>query len=734
MTNFHNPYNFVPALPRESDELGDSELAKQLSDSSPSGHDTYSDNHWSGRIVVKLKTKTPLLIPAALKPGDENRGHKTYDLRTLIDQPYLPPTSIKGMLRAAYEAVTNSRLSVFVGHNERLAYRSAASGANDFYPAIVGKRKDGKKGLIILEGNGILGGVGRLPRYQKNPNPGARDKGENLAGLRYEGTEQLPMYRDKVWVRLNPDNRYENELPREIRDQLPGEELLNNVVTRIKLRETGAPPPAGGDWRKGLVYITGANIDGKIYERIFLEPEDTEKKFSIPINENLEKMWEELIKNYQETHTKDIKKRSNLEVPRLPQDYLGREPGKTAYSRHVYTPKSEQLNVGTMCYVQLKDETDLTSALPSDVVAILPVTISRRLYELHPKSLLDSSLHPATVIEKLSPADRVFGWARQNDKDKKLTEDKIGSYKGQLRIHSVQCTSPDPILSFGRSGFPLAILGQPKPQQTRFYAAKNRQGGAFDDGTAKNRGYKGELQGLRGRKVYPHHRDLADEHWENPEQDRTQRTINGHYQEYRRPASSKERDDQNRSIRAWVKPHKEFTFNVDVVNLSDVELGGLLYLLDLPAEHYHRLGGGKPFGFGSVSLELDKSKTDLRKGGDWQKFYCSLMPSQSVKNSDWDEIVGKFKEAVATRYKKSFGQVPFIAAFEKSAAGYSGPVHYPRVTEQPRPEGESFKWFVQNEQGIPGNRHHNIPRRNGMRLSLPDLVSDTALPLNPTQL
>ncbi|NJM47654.1 MAG: hypothetical protein HC860_17045 [Alkalinema sp. RU_4_3] len=116
MTSFHNPYNFVPALPRgTSGELGDRE---------PVGHHAYLCNYWSGSISIKLKTKTPLLISDTLKPGDEaDNGHKTYDLRMIDGKPYLSPTSIKGMLRAAYEAVTNSRLSVFVGHDDRLAYR-----------------------------------------------------------------------------------------------------------------------------------------------------------------------------------------------------------------------------------------------------------------------------------------------------------------------------------------------------------------------------------------------------------------------------------------------------------------------------------------------------------------------------------------------------------------------------------------------------------------------------------
>jgi CRISPR-associated protein (TIGR03986 family) len=719
MANFHNPYNFVPALPRDS-------VTGYLGDCQPVGHQAYMDDRWSGTIAVKLTTKTPLLIPDAAVSEDKN-GHKTYGLRMLGDKPDLPLTSVKGMLRSAYEAVTNSRLSVFVKHDERLAYRSPASGSNNFYPAIVAQRKDGSKILRILEGEGLLGRVGRLPRYRKSPGANEWDKGESEFGLCYEGTTALPLYRDAVWVRLNPGHQYETDIPTKIRDQLSKKPLLDNVVTRIKKREKDSLPPGDGDWRKGWVYITGANINGKIYERVFLEPEEGRAP-TVRVDDRLERLWTELITDYQEQkqHKKDITNRSLQNPPRSAQDYLGKEPGKTAYSRHIYTSKAKHLTKGTLCYVQLQDDHDMEHLSPRDVVALLPVTISRRLYDTSPASLLDRSLHPANSMTELSPSDRVFGWVRQNGQGVK-TQDATGAYKGQLRLHGMECVSADPVQSFGDEGFPLAILGQPKPQQARFYAAKNKKGEALEQRVSKEEGYQEESQGLRGRKVYPHHQNLPDGHWDHPERDRTQQDNKGHYQEYRRPQKSgkEQRDDQNRSIKAWVKPDREFRFKIDVENLSDVELGALLYLLSLPPDHYHRLGGGKPLGFGSVRLEWDADQTDLRRGKDWRCFYSSLLAIQDAdpksKLADLDGAIAAYREAVSTSYRSRFEKVSFIAAFEKSTLGYGKPVHYPRTTLEPKPDGESFKWFVDNEA-----------TPHGEKLSLPDLTSDRTLPINPT--
>lgn len=663
--DFHNPYNFVPALPRN--------IEGELGDRNPRCHGCYLDNHWSGRISVTLTTVTPLLIPdAANARGTE---HKIYPIRLDADgKPYLAPTSIKGMLRSAYETVTNSRLSVFVKHEDRLAFRMSTK--NDLIPARV-ECKNNKLVLRLMEAPGLLGNTARLLRYQKSSN--LRDKGESREAVKYDQSNELPQHGDEVWVRLN-----------------------KGIVTRI--RKWDASYPGEGEWLKGWVLVTGANINGKKYERVFIERNDNE---IITITDEIKSLWQELIKNYQETHIKDLENRRKNN--QSPQDYLGATPGKTAWSRHIYDNTELELKEGTLCYVELKN---------NKVTDLFPVSISRRLYNVSPESILDNNLKPATEIKFLSPADRVFGWVNQNGQ---------GSYKGNLRINSVECNSDDAIKSFGDDGFPLAILGEPKPQQARFYIAKDKEGTPLDKGIPKEDTYQSD-HGLRGRKVYPHHNNLPVQHWHNPIDDRKQEAQEGHFQEYRRRKNSKnvERDDQNRSIKAWVKPNTTFSFNIDVTNLSDVELGALLWLLSLPENHYHRLGGGKPLGFGSVKLTINWDETDLRKGENWREFYSSLISSSNLSRREAEASIEIFKNAVNEIYGngKSFEEVRFIQAFCCGCQGFNDnkPVHYPRTTTIPNPDGEGFDWFVKNER---------TGKSGGLKVPLPELWQETGLPLLP---
>jgi len=166
-----------------------------------------------------------------------------------------------------------------------------------------------------------------------------------------------------------------------------------------------------------------------------------------------------------------------------------------------------------------------------------------------------------------------------------------------------------------------------------------------------------------------------------------------------------------------VKPETKFQFEIDVINLSPIELGALLWLLSSPDVHYHRLGGAKPLGFGSVWLNVDWEKTDLRIGKDWAEFYKSLIPT-SLKIGNGVSCIDDFKKAVIQTYGTGnrFEQIRFIAAFCNSSKGFDNAViHYPRVTPHPTPEGEAFEWFVRNEQ--------DTREEIALKLALPDLAA-----------
>ncbi len=697
--DFHNPYNFVPAPPRNTSD-------PELGDQRPVDQDAFMGDRYTGSIRVRMTAKTPLLVPDTDRAQESPNGHKTFPLLLDADgRPLVPASSVRGMLRTAYEAVTNSRFGRFSRdqHGDRLAFRMDARDGLRLIPARV---QNGQ--IRLLTGTSQVGNDGRptgpmyaawLPRY-RNGRP------DSNAVTYADGT--LPQHGDEVVCRVEQESHRSNR-------------FSFWRVREIAKVGDGSSWSGGGPKVKtirGWVCVTNANINRKHDERVFfVDGAAVLGPFSV--TDRHRSMWRELIQNYQSIHVEDLRKRRARH--QRPDQYLGSEPGQTAWSRHVYTEADRELTDGTLCYVRLNTD-------QSDVEAIFPVMIARELYGVSPWDLLDESLRPAAAIDQLSPADRVFGWVNVDaDTGSRLKGERVAA-RGLLRVSPVRCESSiaDALESFAAPGIPLAILSAPKLQQGRFYVARSQNGEAQEDGLSKiDAGYS-PGKGLRGRKVYPHQRNLPDGHWQGPMQDRTQQAHGApaHYQEYRRPGKNgqEQRDDQNRSILGWVKPRARFSFDLHVLNLSQVELGALLWLLALPDDHFFRFGGGKPLGFGSVRLEIESC--DLRTGNELRDRYGAWQDA-GTPSDPREFVMEAFRQALARAYPTpsgSFDHVPFIRAFLRACRGYEDnlPVRYPRATENgqpgpPSPDGESFKWFVANEQ-------------DGERFALSDLAGDRGLP------
>jgi hypothetical protein len=162
---------------------------------------------------------------------------------------------------------------------------------------------------------------------------------------------------------------------------------------------------------------------------------------------------------------------------------------------------------------------------------------------------------------------------------------------------------------------------------------------------------------------------------------------------------------QTRWIRSWVRAGVVFRTTIRFTNLSASELGALLGLLTLGAGEVHRLGMGKPLGFGSVRLSTDLGDCEIASGAGMRELYVD-------GETEWltaDRLEG-FVRSVAD------GSASW-SIWTKLARGYDVPVHYPRTTpREQQPEG--FTWFVQNERGS--------------KLGLPDVTGGSQqLPYSP---
>ncbi len=723
LREFHNPYNFVPAVPR--DRLDG--VTNDLGDKPPAGHDRFRAELLSGCLHVQMTVKTPLLLPDTSRVDVINE-HKTFPVREdSRGKPVINPTSIKGMLRSAYETVTNSRFSVFQNHDERLAFRMESIEGAMSVPARI---EDGK--IVLYTGASEISDKGK---------PLNESGGESNAIL------------CAAWLPMNQTQRHGTKLAAWL-EKIQHINRRNNRdfkfwrVRAIASTEAdlGTEPSPSRDTRsseslgvfiktQGFVCNTGNNISNKHDERFFFihgrdETEVIKANFD---QEKHRETWDRLIKDYRQEHSE-----KNGELKAAPK--AERQGQSVEWSRHVQRTgfnetakdaklKAEDLANSPLCYARVAKENDSWI-----VEELYPVAISRRLHRVAPDMLLPRNLHPANDIEELSPADRVFGWVRQGNRGSRQS-----AYRGQVRIGVIDCESADAIEKFDENGLPLQILGQPKPQQGRFYVAESQKKAEAQTERRNNEyaGYR-DGRGLRGRKVYPHHKlpsEIETAYWDKPHIQRAAPLLNKYFQEFRRPDGANQRDNQNRSVSGWVKPSTLFKFDIHFTNLSHVELGALIWLLDLPEEHFHRLGGGKPLGFGSVALTLHES--EILKGEELKKRYFALDNQDLVvqpRTTETDTCLKAF-EAAMNAYPGENGP-RILRSFLASAKGFEKPIHYPRArrykedwrTKQkewinpddmplpPHEEGLAYEWFVENSK--PENR-----------LVLSDLVEDEGLPI-----
>lgn len=103
-------------------------------------------------------------------------------------------------------------------------------------------------------------------------------------------------------------------------------------------------------------------------------------------------------------------------------------------------------------------------------------------------------------------------------------------------------------------------------------------------------------------------------------------------------------DTQHTQMRP-VKTGVEFYFRIYFENLTDVELGALLWVLDLPEGHHHKIGMGKPLGLGSVAITPKLVTTD--RVSRYQKlFYDNTWHTAESRENDLDRYKREFERYV----------------------------------------------------------------------------------------
>lgn len=123
------------------------------------------------------------------------------------------------------------------------------------------------------------------------------------------------------------------------------------------------------------------------------------------------------------------------------------------------------------------------------------------------------------------------------------------------------------------------ILSNPKPTTFQHYLEQD------SNSSPQNLNHWNTQDAIiRGHKLY-WHRKASDSDWQ-----------------FEGDEEAKRKNKKQLTSIKPVKPRVKFHFRIRFENLSEVELGAILFALDLPEGCCHKLGMGKPLGLGSVKI------------------------------------------------------------------------------------------------------------------------------------
>lgn len=563
------PYNFVP-LPEKIITLRLQDLPDHnIYENEPPENALKSSDpkkvtgRYSGYWDCELTTESPIYIRAGRQPS-ENRDASPSEFFYLFDkeQPIIPGSTLRGMLRNLVEIVSYSKLS-WVSDKE-LVYRAVGditSHGQKYRDRLM--RDDGNKYYTPLIQAGYM-------RKNKNNDEWTIQPAKAIDGTTYAHIPKRKL--DNLCIDMC-------ESKKEIYIQTSSyqyQPVKGGFIHVRYARVTKASVSPEKGLRKAVLACSGT-IASKRTEVVVYEEDNTKRPLDLS---------DDIIIAYKD-QLDQCPEQQNVILN------ASTASKKTDEEKEKYR-KNGVLQEGypvLYIYDDIKDK----------VIFFGHCRMFRLPYLQGPVSLVPRELREPQDID-LSEA--IFGYTKEKD----MPEGKARAYAGRVFIS-------DAILEPNQTSLWLSpkkpiipkILASPKPTCFQHYLVQTKpnkiQIGKYKDGAPKFTTHLSDYDAnspgetvIRGNKFYWHKGNITLE-------------------ELKLKSEKPLGKSEIQPLRSGVK----FKFKIHFENLSPIELGSLQWILDVAADENYRLkvGMGKPLGMGAIkiesSLKLIRRKTRYQK-------------------------------------------------------------------------------------------------------------------------
>ena len=723
---FINPYNFIPVTEvKQSDET----IREYYSENSHF-QDRFRKGAVSGRVVCEVETESAMFIGGgkAQEYDDQTKTPAKLVPFSLNGEPAIPPSTIKGMLSSVMEAASNSALRVL----ERKAYTRRMKASGESFSKI---------GILRIQGNDYH--IEVLPddyiylnSYSYNDRRSMFTASGTLANtsLKDYSVDPVFYYAHNSEIRPARKRRYSHPSLTAACDSLISQDAYD-----------GLSPPQERQYTKGILKhfgVVGRDRDDDIphrkYHEIFIKYPRRGTYIGM-----LPRAIEEFNELARDAHDRDKR------MPFSP------------FERHTNPGRPIKLRDGDVLYYRTIMSRGTVYADKVSFSAIWRdfcggTKQNNDAYGYFKKKKVDKNgfLLPPCLINqdgkepedlRLTPVCSLMGFVEEQ---KHPDQESAFALAGRLFFSpGILAPGQDPA-QIRHPEKALKELASPKPPCPEFYFHRKAGTGSSPFITKEELEPNGDYI-PNGRKFYWHHLDENDPY---------------------APDDAYAKDRYKRVVRINpIKKGVKFLFSIDFFNLTEFELGMLLYAVRPTETFRHRIGMGKPIGLGRIRIDILNLLfvNRQRRYGDDNLFDSTFFHSQtdtdtkrineinkplkdessdqqnerdrfqkqryfSVASDPHQQDIEYFRNEFKGKIKLIYGDnwlVPLESMGDPgSTEGHN--VRYPPDPNDPGGHDEAFKWWVRNAGKDKDEYGHPIP---GLKKPLPALsdVPSTPAPTLP---